>query len=438
MPTVESSPLSPAPVVTPSRQGRIVFLTSCPLLWGGSEELWSGAALELRRRGFRVDATRSRPWPWGSLHPRWQALRLAGIGVAGFKVRGIEEAAPDAVWRFWPRVAGPAYHARNLWLSLKLRRLRADLAVVSQGGSYDGISPVNLPDICRAAGVPYVIVCQKSSETEWPFDSLRRVYRDAFAGARRVFFVSRHNLRITAQQLGTEIERAEVVSNPTALSSPGPFPWPEPSGGRFRLACVGRMWPKEKGQDVLLNVLARDRWRGRPIDVDFYGEGPMEQGLRAMAEYLGLSNVRFHGHVADMASVWGDHHALVLPSRAEGLALAQVEAMSCGRPPIVAVAGGAAELVDDGVEGFVAGAATEDDFDAAMERAWQRRHEWEAIGRQAAARVAREVPADPCATFADRLEAIHSTVSRPHGGGRLHRRPATAVSVRSHGREATS
>ena len=393
-------------------RGRIVFLTSCPLLWGGSEELWSGAALVLRRRGFHVRAARSRPWPWGPLHPRWDALRRPGISVGGFRVGGLEEAVPDAVYRFLPRLAGPAFHARNLCLSLKLRLCRADFAVVSQGGSYDGICPVNLPDICRAARVPYVIICQKSSESEWPFDTLRGVYRRAYEGAERVYFVSEHNRRITEQQLGQRIDRAEVVCNPTLVNTSGPLPWPASADSRLRLACVGRMWPMEKGQDVLLNVLARDHWRGRALDVDFYGEGPMEQGLRDMARFLGLSNVRFHGQVPDITAVWRDHHALVLPSRAEGLALAQVEAMQCGRVPIVAAAGGARELIDDGVEGFVAGSATADDFDAALERAWLRRHEWEAIGRVAAERVARDVPADACASFADRLEQLHAEVVR--------------------------
>lgn len=394
-----------------TERGRIVFLTSCPLLWGGSEELWSGAALALCRRGFRVHAGRSRPWPWGRLHPRWEALQRSGVSLRGFRVRGLEEAGPDAVYRFIPRLAGPAFHARNLWLSLKLRSVRADLVVISQGGSYDGICPVNLPDICRAAGLPYVVVCQKSAETEWPVDALRGIYRKAFNSAEQVFFVSEHNRRITSEQLGTRIDRAEVIRNPTLVTTRGPLPWPEPGDGRLRLACVGRMWPKEKGQDLLLNVLARDRWRGRPLDVDFYGEGLMEQGLRDMAAYLKLRNVRFHGQVPDITAVWRDHHALVLPSRAEGLALAQVEAMQCGRPPIVAAAGGAREILDDSVEGFVAPAATEDDLDATMERAWQRRDDWEAIGKLAAQRVAREVPVDPCATFADRIERLHAAVT---------------------------
>ena len=57
-----------------------------------------------------------------------------------------------------------------------------------------------------------------------------------------------------------------------------------------------------KGQDVLLNVLARDRWRGCVLDVDFYGEGPMELGLRDLARFLDLSNVRFHGLVPDITA----------------------------------------------------------------------------------------------------------------------------------------
>ncbi len=410
---VAEAGLQPAHDASAARpRGRIAFLTSCPLLWGGSEELWSGAALALHQRGFRVHAARSRPWPWAALHPRWEALRRAGVSLGCFRVRGLEEAAPDAVQRFMPLFAGPAYRARDLWLALKLRRCRAELVVISQGGSYDGIWPVNLPEICRAAGVPYVLICQKSSEADWPSDSLRRLIQRGYADATGVFFVSEHNRRITSQQLGTEFERAEVVRNPTLVTTPGPLPWPEPVDGRIRLACVGRMWPMEKGQDLLLNVLARDRWRGRAVEVDFYGEGPIEQGLREMARHLNLTNVHFRGHVSNITDVWRDHHALVLPSRAEGLALAQVEAMQCGRPPIVAAAGGARELVDNGVEGFIAPAATEDEVDAAMERAWQRRNEWAAIGRRAAERVARDVPADPCAAFADRLENLIDAVHR--------------------------
>jgi glycosyltransferase involved in cell wall biosynthesis len=171
------------------------------------------------------------------------------------------------------------------------------------------------------------------------------------------------------------------------------------------------MWPQEKGQDLLLAVLAQEKWRSRPIDVGFFGEGPMATGLEEMAASLGLGNVRFHGFTPDVASIWRQHHLLVLASRAEGLPLVEVEAMMCGRPVIVTDEGGTAEIMRDGEHGFVAAAAAETCLDEALERAWQRRHDLSAMGAAAAEHIRAVLPADPCRTFADRLEGIYTAVA---------------------------
>lgn len=80
----------------------------------------------------------------------------------------------------------------------------------------------------------------------------------------------------------------------------------------------------------------------------------------------------------------------------------------CGRPVIVADAGGTSEIMRDGEHGFLAAAAVQHSFDDALERAWARRDEWQAIGAAAAAHVRTLYPPDPCAVFADRLERICS------------------------------
>lgn len=75
-------------------------------------------------------------------------------------------------------------------------------------------------------------------ETKWPFDTLRGVYRRAYEGARRVYFVSEHNRRITEQQLGQRIDRAEVVRNAMLVNASGPLPRRASGDGRLRLAWV--------------------------------------------------------------------------------------------------------------------------------------------------------------------------------------------------------
>jgi glycosyltransferase involved in cell wall biosynthesis len=147
----------------------------------------------------------------------------------------------------------------------------------------------------------------------------------------------------------------------------------------------------------------------RDIEVTFFGEGTDKQALVEMARLLDVQNIEFAGHVQDIiAGVWKDFHALALPSRSEGLPLALVEAMLCGRLAIVTNAGGSAEIVEDNITGFIANAPTAEAFDEALERAWTRRQEWEQIGNRAAESIRKIVPFDPAAQFANMLLQIVS------------------------------
>ena len=388
-----------------NRRPRILFVSSCPDAWGGSEELWAGAARRLRDRGCDVVAGRSEPWPRGPLHRRWAELRDAGISLRSFGASGIARIPPAFAELAAPIATRPIWRLRSLALAAKVRMLAPDLVVIAQWGDYDGMFPICLPEVCRFARVPYVIVCQKASDIHWPPDGLRHIYQRGYREAAAVFFVAEHNRRTVERQLGMAILGAEIVRNPFMVKVDGPLPWPTSPDGRVRLACVARLWPLDKAQDVLLNVLARNEWRARPVEVSFFGDGMNARGIEEMAKHLGLASVRFPGF-ADPTEIWRTHHALVLPTRAEGLPLAQVEAMMCGRPVIVADAGGTSEIMRDGEHGFLAAAAAEGPFADALERAWQRRDEWPALGAAAAAHVRTLSPADPCGTFAGRLETI--------------------------------
>ena len=130
------------------------------------------------------------------------------------------------------------------------------------------------------------------------------------------------------------------------------------------------------------------------------------------------------GFSNNIEEVWREHHALVLPSRFEGNALAMIEAMLCGRMPIVTDVGRVTELVDDNRSGFIAPAATAELIDDALERAWQRRHEWQQMGAIAAADIRHRHSLRP----AGRLRRSHPrrhprpADNLPSGGGlRLNR-----------------
>jgi len=155
--------------------------------------------------------------------------------------------------------------------------------------------------------------------------------------------------------------------------------------------------------------LARPEWRDLPVELNLFGSGPYELGLRRMAGMLRLNNVHFHGHVNDIRAIWEQNHMLVLPSRYEGLPLTLVEAMWCGRPAVVTDVGGNAELCVDDETGFVAPAATVSSFNDTLRRAWERRKEWPDMGQAARARVEVQMPKDPIGVFCAQLETCATT-----------------------------
>lgn len=113
----------------------------------------------------------------------------------------------------------------------------------------------------------------------------------------------------------------------------------------------------------------------------------------------------FEGHVADVEKIWSLNHVLVMPSRIEGLSLAVIEAMLCGRP-VVATDVAGAEVIEDGVTGFLAEAPTVGCVECALERFWARREEAREIGAAAAERIRRLVPPDPARVFADKIKEL--------------------------------
>ncbi|WP_230195685.1 glycosyltransferase [Streptomyces coriariae] len=104
------------------------------------------------------------------------------------------------------------------------------------------------------------------------------------------------------------------------------------------VVCVGRLC-RQKGQDVLLTAwtdIARKVPGARLVLV---GDGPDGERLRPRAP----ESVLFAGAVADAVPWYQAADLVVLPSRWEGMALAPLEALACGRPVVVTDVDGARE-----------------------------------------------------------------------------------------------
>ena len=118
--------------------------------------------------------------------------------------------------------------------------------------------------------------------------------------------------------------------------------------------------------------------------------------------------LEFSGFSESVEAIWEDNHALLLPSRYEGAPLVVIEAMLCNRIAITTDIGRNRELMDDNESGFVALGATVELLDEALERAWQKRQQWQEMGQLAGKHIRERNSDDPVRDFAEDLKKIGS------------------------------
>jgi len=114
------------------------------------------------------------------------------------------------------------------------------------------------------------------------------------------------------------------------------------------VGTVGRLEARKGHDDFLLALRAMlEQANGRAPQALIVGDGPLRARLERQAADLGLGGlVRFTGAVADVRTPLAAMDVFVLPSRAEGMSNALLEAMAVGRPVVATAVGGTSEAVD--------------------------------------------------------------------------------------------
>ena len=108
-----------------------------------------------------------------------------------------------------------------------------------------------------------------------------------------------------------------------------------------------------KGLDVLVDAFAAAAASAPGLRLILIGEGPMRPSLEAQVRSLGLEDrIRLHGAEADPRPLFTAFDIAAHSSLSEGLPNALLEASSAGLPMVATAAGGAAEIVIDGVTGL--------------------------------------------------------------------------------------
>jgi len=146
---------------------------------------------------------------------------------------------------------------------------------------------------------------------------------------------------------GIDIDKFQGVSRAQARRQFG-F-----GNGELIIGSAGRL-AEQKGFIYAIRAMQMVAARFPQARLVIAGEGPLEAGLRAEAEALGISrHITFLGFRRDVAALLTAMDIFVHPSLWEGLSISLMEAMAAARPIVASDIWGNREMIHDGSNGLL-------------------------------------------------------------------------------------
>lgn len=256
------------------------------------------------------------------------------------------------------------------------------LKVLMQGHDFDLVlSFLNSPNIYAElarliARRPILVVserCSHHDDRSAVAANFRRVLHQAADS-----LVS--NSHSHAAWLGTKTplsRKVTTIYNGFDVAAFGPEKPKPPNREEMRLLAVGRICPQKN----LINLIEGLRlfqgrngyapsvsWVGKR-DLDADGQRYGNWVLKTLDRYPDIKKGwHWLGEQRDMGAIYREHHALVHPSRYEGLPNAVCEALASGMPVLASDVCDHSQLVPDGKRGFLFDPESPEDIAAALQK----------------------------------------------------------------------
>jgi glycosyltransferase involved in cell wall biosynthesis len=177
----------------------------------------------------------------------------------------------------------------------------------------------------------------------------------------------------------------------TQFFSPGPQHAGVRARGLFRVCFAGRL-ELSKGAGYLLQA-----WKRLGLaNAELVLAGEVRPEMKELLETHADSSVRTAGFLTmeKLVQLYRESDLFVFPSVNEGLAQVLLEAMATGLPVVATELSGACDCVTEGKEGFIVPARDVDSAAQAIRWCYDHRHETQAMGLAARARIERQFTLD--------------------------------------------
>jgi glycosyltransferase involved in cell wall biosynthesis len=276
-------------------------------------------------------------------------------------------------WKAW-RFLGPFVRSQQTPFDVTLAFFTVPCACIAYGLK----CLYRLPYVVALRGADVPGFSEKYSHF-YPF--MKPIVRFLWRKAERVIPNS-PGLEILARETAPG-QMMSVIENGVDITSFAPAERTDHGDGSSVVFLTVARLTKRKGLDRLIRAFAPlARETSVPSRLLIAGDGEEDAALRALARDLGIADrVEFLGRVDHARfALYGEADVFVLPSRNEGMSNSALEALASGLPMVVSRTGGMAELVTDGVNGFLVDAEDMAAFTTALSRLAESKARREAFG----------------------------------------------------------
>ncbi len=335
---------------------RICVIYDClfPYTVGGAERWYRNLAQRLAAEGHDVTYLTLRQWP-RSERGEVPGVKVVAAGPRLALYRGAGQR----------RILPPLVFGAGVLLHL-----------LRHGRSYDVVHTCSFPYFSLLAAALLRRTHRYRLVVDWFELWSDEYWREYLGAAGRVgAFVQRLCLRVDqhafafAQLTAERLKQSGLHGDVQVLRGlfTGPETPPAPVPAEPLVVFAGRHIPEKRAPAVVAAV-ARTDLRARIL-----GDGPEYEAVKAaIAEHGVADRVEAPGFVptAEVERDLARALCLVLPSRREGYGLVVVEAASMGTPSVLVrdPDNAATELIEEGVNGFVAETSAPEDLAAAIEK----------------------------------------------------------------------
>ncbi|MGQ0797182.1 MAG: glycosyltransferase family 4 protein [Methanobacteriota archaeon] len=346
---------------------RIVLVSDyyAPHVGGGVERVVEEIAVRLASQGHAVRVLTINPdgYPPEEVSRGVEIVRLPGINLT--RLVGVPAALNKGL-RIRPYLEdADVIHVHNLFFLLSaltlVARPHAPIVTTMHLGSL-----ARLPGLTGLFGRAYErtigrMILERSAAVSAVSPSVARHARDfGFEGP------------VSVIPNAVDVERFRPPAGPNGSNGHGPH-----------VLFLGR-FSRNKGPQFLLETIPRVLEHVPKARFQFVGDGPMRPVLERRIRDLRLNGeIRMRGRVPDVVPVLQDSDVVVRPSLTEGMPLAVMEAMACGKTIIASRIAGTQDIIEDGENGILVEPGSVESLREGLLRVLRDRDSTVRIGRRA-------------------------------------------------------